>query len=294
MIEEVTGFVINPPVESLLHQETGILSGTNRELRRHAVLARDALVQSDSLNGCGREPFSFESAIRGEEAHKLAGDDGGVAHRQEMSGVEQDDFRIRNQARRSCSESWRNRCVSFAVKDERRRQHFAQLLRHGAKYFRRISPAKQRHQTPRAGQAVEWSVEVAHYFVTHRLVAHLPGRVVLCESQAHDQLPEKQIDGGRHHLTDDGLTQNFKKRKRLEVGKDGWREERETPHAMRIAMRILDADGAPGVMTHDVPLFYAALDTQSFDRCGQSIQLAETSGQGRGTGRGLADRRRCR
>jgi hypothetical protein len=117
--------------------------------------------------------------------------------------------------------------------------------------------------------------------VAHHLVALLPGTVVVFESQAHDQLPEKQIDGGRHDLADDGLAQNLKKRKGLEVRKDGWREERETPHTLRIAMRVLHADGAPSVMPHDVPLFDTPLDTQSYERRGQCVELAETSGQRR-------------
>jgi hypothetical protein len=47
-------------------------------------------------------------------------------------------------------------------------------------------------------------------------------------------------------------------------------------------MRVLHADGAPGVMPHDVPLFDAALDTQSFDRRGHGIEPAETFGERRG------------
>jgi hypothetical protein len=47
-------------------------------------------------------------------------------------------------------------------------------------------------------------------------------------------------------------------------------------------MRVLYADGTSGVVPHDVPLFDTALDTQSFDRCGQRVEMAETAGQGRG------------
>jgi hypothetical protein len=67
--------------------------------------------------------------------------------------------------------------------------------------------------------------------VAHRLVAILSDRAVLFQSQPHDQLPEKKIDGRRHHLT------------------------------------------------HDVPLFDPAFDTQSFNRRGHSVDPSEASGQ---------------
>lgn len=46
-------------------------------------------------------------------------------------------------------------------------------------------------------------------------------------------------------------------------------------------MGVLDSDRASGVVTHNVPLLDAALDTQGFDRRGKSIELAETPGQAR-------------
>jgi hypothetical protein len=118
--------------------------------------------------------------------------------------------------------------------------------------------------------------------------------LVSSSSHPHDELPEEQIFSRRHNLADNGLAQNLKKRKWLEVGKDEWCEERESSYTVRIAMRALDGDGASRVMAHHVPALDAALDAQRFDGCGQGVHFAEIPEAGAARGRGQADQQRCR
>ena len=98
---------------------------------------------------------------------------------------------------------------------------------------------------------------------------------VFFKSEPHDELPEEQIDGRRHQLADDRFTENFEKIKRFEIGKDGRGEERQASHAVRIAMRVRDPDGAAGVVAYQVPAFNSALDAEGFDGCGESVEFAE-------------------
>ena len=101
--------------------------------------------------------------------------------------------------------------------------------------------------------------------------------LVAVPSRAHGDLPENGVHHGREQLANYGLPEDAKQMKRLEFGKHCRRKQRQMVNAFLKPVSIVDRDGGPGIMPHDVPLIDALFYSDFLDLICERFQLVDTA-----------------
>src|SRR5580700_2941282 len=125
-----------------------------------------------------------------------------------------------------------------------------------------ITIAHHCHETPRASQAGKGGAKISHGIGGFDLT-RLP-------RNTHHDVPENRAHERSEYLAEDRSAHKPKKVKRFQLWKHSGRKKHEMIDMLLKGVGVVHSNGGTCIMTDDVPLLDAALDTE-FSICSERI-----------------------